>query len=413
MHVSNKRMSSPIATASRTETRDISTLPSKPMTTRNSYETDLLFLAARRYIDDEAREHIGRLTSLDLDWSRLLTQARRHGVASLLYFNLRSAAGTAPSRAMAALATMFRASANHNLYLLGELLTILDEFERREIAVIPFKGPMLAVTAFADVSLREFADLDLLIQEPDIGHARRALADLGFRLAHHPDWVQPYIQFGHELDFISADEGFQVDLQWRFAKKWLAFPLDHEAIWNRTTCVSVGGRTVRQFGLEDSMLMLCGHAYRHRWSCLKWISDVGAFICAFGSRLDWMRLISEARASGGLRVLGLGIWLAHKVGGAQVPHTVALTLLNDDRTAALGNEVLAQMFANDGAIEAHGSGGLFTEFAFHWRARERLREKLPRLRPLVAHAEYLVSRITRHYARQLLEPSNSHVSRTL
>ncbi|MEO8630845.1 MAG: nucleotidyltransferase family protein [Betaproteobacteria bacterium] len=392
-------------------TRDIKTLPHKRGATRHSREIELLLLGARRYVDNETRAHIARLTEPSLDWSWLLAQAQRHGVTSLLYFNLRSVTTAAPDSAMDALATMFRTCAKHNLYLLGQLLTILDEFERRQIAVVPFKGPMLAVTAFADVSLREFGDLDLLIHECDIGRAHGALVELGFRSAHHPDWVQPYLAFGHELDFISSDGGFQVDLQWRFAKKWLSFPLDHEALWNRTTSVSVGGRSVRQLCPEDAMLMLCGHAYRHRWSCLKWISDVAAFMHAFEARLDWTRLVHEARNSGGMRVLGLGVWLAHAVGGAQVPPGVLVTVLNDRHTVALGRQVLTNLFAAQSAIGAHGSGGRLAQAAFQWRARERMQEKLPRLTPLIAHGQYVVHRLARHYAGPLFALCDRQVSR--
>jgi hypothetical protein len=293
----------------------------------------LLLLGARRHVDHDTRIRIRDLGGTNLDWPYLLVQARRHGVATLLYFNLRSVGVQA--HAMDDLAILFRASAGHNLHLLGELLTVLDDLEQHQIAAIPFKGPVLAVTAFGDVSLREFSDLDLLVQEPDLASARNRLAQLGFRCIHHRDWIEPYVRFGHELDFISPAEEFQIDLQWCFAKKWLAFPLDLKEVWAQSIFISLGGRMVRQPCLEDSLMILCGHGYRHMWSCLKWISDVAAFIHAFGSRLRWERLIDQARLSGGLRILGLGLWLAQEVGGAPVPRSAA-QILRDRQIPALG-----------------------------------------------------------------------------
>jgi hypothetical protein len=295
----------------------------------------------------------------------------------------------------------FRASANHNLYLLGELLKIVEKLERERIAVIPLKGPVLAVTAFGDVSLRQFSDLDILIQERDISKARNQLAQLGFRCIHHPEWVEPYLRFGHELDFVSSDGGFRIDLQWRFAKKWLDFPLDPEAAWDRSFLAPLGGRLVRQLSLEDSMLMLCAHPYRHCWSCLKWISDVSAFIHTFESQVDWTRLFERARAVGGLRVLGLGVWLAQELGGAHLTGVVSDALFHDSQLRVLGQQVFARLFADSGPIGAHGSSGFLANVAFHLRARERLREKLPVVRPLIAHAEYLARRYAWHYGRRL------------
>ena len=158
---------------------------------------------------------------------------------------------------------------------------------------------------------------------------------------------------------------------------------------------------VRQPCLEDSLMILCGHGYRHMWSCLKWISDVAAFIHAFGSRLRWERLIDQARLSGGLRILGLGLWLAQEVGGAPVPRSAA-QILRDRQIPALGHEVIAHLFADSKPIDPHGSSGWFARIAFHLRARERIREKLPLATPLLGHAAYYARRHARHYARRLL-----------
>src|SRR5262249_25168051 len=162
--------------------------------------------------------------------------------------------------------------AHHNLYLLGELLTLIESLERHDIAVMSFKGPLLAVAAFGNVSLREFSDLDLLIRERDIARACEVLAQSGLHCTHHPRGIKAYLRFGHELDFVGQDGAPRIDLQWRFAKKWLAFPVDHEAIWARSTCVACSGRSVRQPAPEDMVLILCGHPFRHCWSHLKWVS---------------------------------------------------------------------------------------------------------------------------------------------
>ena len=78
-----------------------------------------------------------------MDWQYLLTQAHRHGVVQLLYFNLTRAPNVgAPAGTIASLKSRFRTTATHNIYLLGQLLVILEEFARIDIPVIPFKGPV-------------------------------------------------------------------------------------------------------------------------------------------------------------------------------------------------------------------------------------------------------------------------------
>jgi len=86
---------------------------------------------------------------------------------------------------------------------------------------IPLKGPVLALSAYGDLSYRGFSDLDILIQEHDIARAVATLAELGFRCKCHNAWLKPYLSFGHELDFICDNGDVFVDLQWRLSKRWL------------------------------------------------------------------------------------------------------------------------------------------------------------------------------------------------
>jgi len=364
-------------------------------------ENELILLSSRRYTDAETLARIADLSKADLDWRYVLTQATRHGVSQLLYFNLRSALGKDTSLAvMQPLAARFQITANHNLYLLGQLFDLLEDLNRNGIAAIPLKGPVLAITAFGDVSLREFSDLDLLVRWNDVDTTRNRLLQLGFRCQHHSDWIEPYLAFGHELGFRNSNDEFDVDLQWRFGKKWLSFPLNPDEVWGQGTFTTLEGRLIRQPSVQHHLMILCGHGYRHQWSQLKWISDVAAFLHVYRSRINWLQAIERARRAGGLRVLGLGLWLAKEVGGGALPDDVARSLITDTRIVHLGRTVSAQLFEGTGPIEPHGHSGFIARLRFHMQARERIRDKLPLPAPLISHAQYQLSRYTRHYVRQ-------------
>src|SRR5215813_9487076 len=44
-----------------------------------------------------------------------------------------------------------------------------------------------------------------------------------------------------------------------------------------------------------------------------------ALLRMFGTQLDGIRLLEQARAQRGMRLLTLGLWLAHELGGAPLP----------------------------------------------------------------------------------------------
>jgi hypothetical protein len=366
-------------------------------------EAELIFLGARRYPEASAQERMLQLLESDLDWTYIQAQAFHHDVSSLLYFNLHNIGrGRAPAAVMEELERHFRASALHNLVLLGELLKLVDELEQAHIAVIPLKGPILAISAFGDVSLREFSDLDLLIHEQDIGRAQQRLTELGFLCTFKSEWLDAYLRFGHELEFARSDGAVTVDLQWRFAKKWLPFPLAPEALWERSSTIQIAGRAVRQPCPDDYVLLLCAHAYRHCWSRLKWISDVAAFIDTFGGQIDWDKLLQDVRGSGGLRILGLGLWLARQVCGVRLPEEVIGHLDADPEITQLGQEVIESFLHNTGPMGPRGSDGFVAKLRFQLAARERLRDKLPHIGALADHLSYQLRRYIRHYTRRLL-----------
>jgi hypothetical protein len=53
--------------------------------------------------------------------------------------------------------------------------------ESYEIPAIAYKGPTLAVSAYGNLSLRQFGDLDILVQDRAYERARQLLIKQGFR----------------------------------------------------------------------------------------------------------------------------------------------------------------------------------------------------------------------------------------
>ena len=62
------------------------------------------------------------------------------------------------------------------LWFASELLRITHHLAKKEIRAIPYKGPVLAQSAYGDLALRHFSDLDLLISPRDFDQAKNALS---------------------------------------------------------------------------------------------------------------------------------------------------------------------------------------------------------------------------------------------
>jgi len=266
---------------------------------------------------------------------------------------------------------------------------------------IPLKGPVLALSAYGDLSYRGFSDLDILIQEHDIARAVATLAELGFRCKRHNTWLKPYLSFGHELDFIRDNGDVFVDLQWRLSKRWLSLPVNSSELWNRAQSTMISGYRLSQLSAEDTILFLCTHGYRHCWSRLIWIMDVAAFLHRFGAQLDGIRLFNRHERTEECACSPSGCGWRTRSEAHLCPHRCSDLFPGPPQIPRLGRLVAERLF-HPAAMGPRGSFGPLGTVIFHWTARERLRDRLPLPGPFFAHGAYLFRRWTQQHAGRLL-----------
>ena len=149
---------------------------------RDRPDLQLILAAARPSVSHETSERIRTLVGQQTDWSGVLRQASEHGVRPLLYRSLQS---TCPERipdaVLAELLSFIRSDVAHNLSQNAELGRLLKGLDERGVSAIPFKGAILADWAFADGSLRESGDIDIVIRKRHTRAAATFLLTQGYR----------------------------------------------------------------------------------------------------------------------------------------------------------------------------------------------------------------------------------------
>ena len=61
-----------------------------------------------------------------------------------------------------------------------ELLRILDILQQNAVSALPYKGPLLALIAYGDSTLRSFDDLDILVTDADYFKTKTILQQHGY-----------------------------------------------------------------------------------------------------------------------------------------------------------------------------------------------------------------------------------------
>jgi hypothetical protein len=273
-----------------------------------SAEYELLLTAARGRVDEITRVEIQRRVAAGVDWPSLTRTAQAHGVASLVFHGL---VGTnALSRGDVRLEGLCRtalANAANSVVLSGELRDVLQQFERAGIPAIPYKGPVLSQVLYGDATRREFSDLDVIVKPVDVGRAIEVLRQIGYTPEFPASATEQQALVGSTTEYFRrfdrAHRAGQLvlELHWRIPA---TFPIGDD-FWSRAIPVRFQGVDTRHFAPEDLLLVLCVHGFKHGWSQLKWICDVGELLES-DRGVDWKAALERAAELGGLRVVLVG-----------------------------------------------------------------------------------------------------------
>jgi hypothetical protein len=334
-------------------------------------EVELLLCCARTHLE---AEHVGCIQALargQVDWDRVLDLAHRHGVTPLLYHSLSASPPEGmPTKALARLQRRFQANALRNVTMARELVRLIHLLEAHGLPAVPFKGPALAVSAYGDLTSRQFGDLDLLIHRQDVQQVRALLLANGYRLQQMTDAeLAARIRSWYCLHFYHQEYKIALDLHWRLRPRGYGFRLDGGPIWERLAPVSLAGARVLTFSPEDCLLFLCLHGSAHHWRSLKQVCDVAEVTRATG-RLDWEQVIHEAQRTGCARRLSLGLLLAVELLDAPLPQDIRRWAGTDGRAVSLTARYSRQFCEEQGY-----RGGLAQALTAGVQMRERVRDR--------------------------------------
>lgn len=312
-----------------------------------------------------------------VDWQRFETLVAQHAVLPLVYKRLSAHAQNVPEALLSALRRQAQLNVGFSLRLAKLLLDLVALLEGNGVPTVAFKGPGLAVTAYGDLGLRPFSDLDIFVQKKDLARARTLLEQRGFRHAVSvPDRSEPEAlgqrMAYHDAFTNSADD--LVELHWEIAPSFFASAL-LSGFWERARPVTVLGQPLRCFSPEDQLLLLCVHGSKHRWERLGWVCDVALLLNR--EPPVWPELWGRARQLGAERMLLLGVRLAHELLGAPVPEAASQRWHRVPELERLTEDVRQRLFSRSGV-----STMSVPRFYLHLQARpgDRLRLMLYLLR---------------------------------
>lgn len=340
----------------------------------SSPHVDLLLCCARAQLGSPIHDRIRTLVGQVEDWELLLREAGRHRLRPLLYRNLNLVCPEAvPGPVLRRLENDFYGFTARNLFMAGELCRIMNLLQANGLRAATFKGPALAVSALGNIGMREFTDLDVLVQRRDLYTVHALLGSLGYSLTY-PWRDRPSVlslSSQHEYPFVNQDETCRIDLHCQLMPRYFSVPFCTETLLRRAVSECLPAGKVLTFCAEDTLLVLAAHGMMHGWPIFEWVLCVAELMRTKGKEIDYASACAQAHRLGISRIFATSVLLAHNIFGTTPPEPVAAQIKDDAKVELLATE------AENGLLCPPRDLAAFVRLPWiHLRARERIVDRI-------------------------------------
>lgn len=315
-----------------------------------SHEDKLLLSCARTAPESETK--IRSLIDEGVNWDYLIQRAAQHRLTQLLYWNLKDF--PVPETVLSNLKESFEENARVNLMMLGELLKVLKLFASEGISAVPYKGPVLAILAYGNLSLRQFNDLDIFVDKGDVLKAKEILVSQGYKPQFELEGFmqRKFLRSQREYKFFNPETGVRFEIHWQFPGVSFSFSSEAKFLEDpkSRTMIKINSNEIPFLSTENMFLILCIHASGHLWERLAWICDISELIQSF--EIDWEYISKKADELGIKRVLKVNLLLAADLFDLKFPDAVLGSIKSDAEVRTLVFKVKRMIFQK-------GSGNIF------------------------------------------------------
>ena len=310
------------------------------------------------------------------DWPTVEAKAAAHGVAPVVSnILLQHSSDIAPQEILLRCKDRLTLLTKKNILWLQEWQRLLQAFDEAATPVISFKGPALALTAYRNLGLREFHDLDLLVHPRNVARAKDKLLAEGYAL-----WspvvgdTAEYLLLSknRQLRFTNCMRGTSVDAHWGLLHQMFPFQLDVEKAFNSARWERRDEGEFLSLSPEYQLLYLCAHGTKNCWSQLSELCDVAAYLQSH-SEIDWDGCLRLAEANGCGLVLKHTLLLCERVLKIDLPETVKQHCHKNGRALGLSNAAESLL-----CLEGERRSGYLQALRYHlafaktWREQIRL-----------------------------------------
>ncbi|MBU7583271.1 MAG: nucleotidyltransferase family protein [Nostoc sp. TH1S01] len=349
-------------------------------------EIELLICCCRTYCDEKNSIKIKNLLQEKINWTYLIEIAGYHKVLPLLFINLSNYESQfIPTNIFKSLQNYHYLNTRRNLLIASKLINILNIFAEHKIPVIPFKGPVLASTAYGDISRRAFGDLDLLVHSENFIKTKQVLMSKGFEpysdssereaaylKSLNNQEQEAYLRSHWELHLVNRNEQVTLDVHQGVLSKKFSVPYSSQWIWEDTKLIPFIGKQILSFSPENLIIILCSQGGKDCWLWLNRICDLAEVLRAY-SDVNWEKIWQLTIQLKMTRMLLLGLSIAHNVLDAELPEFILQKIEGNQLVKKLTAEIITQLIS---PVPAEATTSQLKSTLFHLKLIEHPLDKI-------------------------------------
>ena len=212
----------------------------------------------------------------------------------------------------------------------AELIKIMKLLKENQIEALAFKGPALSQMAYGDITLRQYVDLDILVDENDAFEAAKLMSENGHQTLLPLNILsnKTCLHTAKDFSLISKTGGVHTELHWRLFEKKYNISLLSCSINKKCQTVKINNHEIKTLQNELLLVYLCLHGAKHAFERIEWICDIDRLIRS--SNVNWDEAIDIAEQSHSKRSFYLGLSLAYHLLHTPLPSGTLSNINADD-----------------------------------------------------------------------------------
>lgn len=282
--------------------------------------SDDIILIIESCKEEKNQELIKEKITTIKNWDDFISLSYSHGVFPLVYHALKEYKDILPQDLFLKLKSINMDISKYNMLMTSELIKVMKLLEENDIEAISFKGPTLSQSAYGDITLRQYVDLDILIKEEDLEKTYEILEINDLISTIEKEYVNNklFLEKNSDITFINKKNGINIEIHWKLFRNKFLSNLNNKNFFDEKYKIKVNNYDINIFYPEILLVYLCMHGSKHKWERIEWITDINKLLIK-EQNIDWELIFKIAKSYACTKMLYLGIYISYLTYNSSIP----------------------------------------------------------------------------------------------